>query len=238
MREIKFRASYNNSYREVYTLIPKRKYHKGWYLQNGYIKRLVANHPYCDKRGYVMEHRLFLEEFFNRFLKPTEVVHHLDGNRQNNIMSNLELFDGQDAHASGHLTGKRNPNGRFVASEPIFEEIKFRFLNDNNGLIEIKTLSQLIGKTYRRGQFKFRGRFTDLKDKNGKDIYEGDILQPKAYVKSSFFRLIVHFKDGMFILGEGNSSLIKKLLLGKDANNEFEIIGNIYENPELLKDKL
>lgn len=72
-------------------------------------------------------------------------------------------------------------------------------------------------------------QFTGLTDKNGKEIYEGDILRHD-------------FSPGrteVIICQEENIiALIMKLRNYKrmnDLNDRFEVIGNIYENPELLK---
>lgn len=67
-------------------------------------------------------------------------------------------------------------------------------------------------------------QFTGLKDKLGKEIYEGDIIQPEDSKKD-----VVIFSDGLFHRKhETTKTPIRNL-------GEIEVIGNIYENPELLK---
>jgi len=115
-------------------------------------------------------------------------------------------------------------------------EIKFRIKNnDNNWIIftpfhnginvndfKIETLSQYIEK----------------KDKNGKEIYDGDVVKlttnwisdiaPEREPTTSIEEVV--FKEGAFILGRGgflSNHFIK--------NGIIEVIGNIYDNPELLK---
>jgi len=64
-------------------------------------------------------------------------------------------------------------------------------------------------------------QFTGLKDKNGKDIYEGDIV--KGISKESFYEVIYRPEIGGFSTNIGLVGFI-----------ECEVIGNIYETPELL----
>jgi uncharacterized phage protein (TIGR01671 family) len=78
-------------------------------------------------------------------------------------------------------------------------------------------------------------QYTGLKDKNGKEIYEGDLLRelnhwPASYTtkKHGTVYLPVQFKDGGYFYGED------EVLSGHDTGH-LEVIGNIYENPELLK---
>ena len=76
-------------------------------------------------------------------------------------------------------------------------------------------------------------QFTGLKDKNGKEIYEGDIVDKK-------FKWKIVFRSGAFY-GKSDISinaprLLKNLIkLRKKALIPIEIIGNIHENKELLK---
>jgi len=75
-------------------------------------------------------------------------------------------------------------------------------------------------------------QFTNLKGKNGKEIYEGDV------VKGSGTPFEIIFQLGQFVGKDKKSSGWIDLGVFKDIYKAFtiwEIIGNIYENPELLK---
>lgn len=60
------------------------------------------NHPYPSDTNkgvkYILEHRLVMERHIGRYLEPTEVVHHIDGNPRNNDILNLKLYATQAEH--------------------------------------------------------------------------------------------------------------------------------------------
>jgi hypothetical protein len=87
----------------------------------GYRRILAKEHPYCDKDGYVLEHRLVMEDMINRLLLPGEVVHHRDQNRQNNAPKNLFLFPDKRTHMLFHM--HKNFKDSNITEEEFMSEV-------------------------------------------------------------------------------------------------------------------
>ncbi len=70
---------------------------------NGYILvRVGVEHHLSDVRGYAYEHRLVAEEKLGRELVPGEIVHHINGDKQDNRECNLKVITGNAEHFYEH----------------------------------------------------------------------------------------------------------------------------------------
>lgn len=122
-------------------------------------------------------------------------------------------------------------------------EIKFSFMwqhqETGRWLDKRYTLDEIIGgdpyddmsdsPLLRNFVHKYTREYTGLLDKNGKEIYEGDMIRDKHYYKP----VVIEWDNNGFWCNESDDTDVQGWILPIAENRE--IIGNIYENPELLE---
>lgn len=110
------------------------------------------------------------------------------------------------------------------------------FINDysDGGTASLQTTMDGLNDRYETMQF------TGLKDENGQEIYEGDIISSKPYLQQSQERIIaqVVFREDLARwdaegIGEWEGET-DHLYEANKSPHDTKVIGNIYENPELL----
>lgn len=111
-------------------LIPGLHTNKG-----GYREILSPNHPFAGKDGFMKEHRLVMEKHIGRYLKKEEVVHHINGIKNDNRIENLVLCASEKEHRKFHKFN--NPNNTETQRQcngckRILELKKENFYTSNN----------------------------------------------------------------------------------------------------------
>jgi uncharacterized phage protein (TIGR01671 family) len=120
--------------------------------------------------------------------------------------------------------GKRKDTGEWVYG--------YFTRNDESGRCYITTQSKTGGAYPWEVDPATVGQYTGINDKNGREIYEGDIVTG-LFNHTDIIGHIVYSSDATFFIK-------RKGLYGIGLNNAedwLEVVGNIYDNPELLEVK-
>lgn len=118
---------------------------------------------------------------------------------------------------------------------PTKREIKFRCFNTHANVMQswedMVNLNKMHLLANQKPSYQIM-QFTGLKDINGKDIYEGDIIKSTSF--GLVYKVDWDTSAATFLLQLLGAPIMD--YEGMDAfGDEIEVIGNIHENPELLK---
>jgi uncharacterized phage protein (TIGR01671 family) len=142
--------------------------------------------------------------------------------------------------------GKRLDNGEWVYGYYFIEE---RDIEDGIIWRDIPQIQQRYGDHFQYFDVDLAtvGQYTGLHDKNGREIYEGDIVRMHYFFENYHSFTLGAFEDeetivcklsitplGVYFENNNMTGYLCDYL--EDPSEELEVIGNIYENPELFGD--
>lgn len=106
---------------------------------------------------------------------------------------------------------------------------------DEKALIENKDNPNKILRGYAKYENIVLMQSTGMKDKNGAEIYEGDIVKPVSF--ASWIGVVKYSSENAaYILDDHNNEFIRgENVYLSQFNEGLEVKGNIYENPELME---
>jgi uncharacterized phage protein (TIGR01671 family) len=132
--------------------------------------------------------------------------------------------------------GKRLDNGEWITGHLLrYDDGRARIVPNNTDIFCFEKDESIIQTVAHRIAPETVGQYTGFVDKNGKKIFEGDIV---SICNSKTFFFIVYWNHAV------KSFILKSTVNGVNgidcnvlnSTQDIEVVGNIYDNPELIKD--
>lgn len=96
---------------------------KPWNYKGGHANHSAGYNTIVVNGKHVLEHRVIMEQHLGRNLEQWELVHHIDRNKKNNNISNLELQKGGKEHIRHHI--KNMVNNRIKSNrDRVYKEMR------------------------------------------------------------------------------------------------------------------
>lgn len=100
-------------------------------MEQGYVYIFVPDHPCATQTGYVLEHRLVMENHLCQYLSKYDEIHHINGNRADNRIENLICLS-REQHRKIEVTGRHHH------TEESKRRISIANSGENNGMSKKK----------------------------------------------------------------------------------------------------
>lgn len=124
--------------------------------------------------------------------------------------------------------GKRTDNCEWVYGNYCYAE-----LIDKSGYEDLIIEQPADGET-RRVIPETVGQYTGLTDKNGKKIFEGDIIKDHSFTIDDFSKVVYDTENAQFSLADCDE-ICDTMEEWERYREDYEIVGNVYDNPELVE---
>jgi len=121
--------------------------------------------------------------------------------------------------------------------------IKFRFWNPpGKAFVEQYKYSGYVDELFERDDMLIPSQYTDIKDCNGKEIWEGDIIEferPLTKKNSKKYTAIIYYEDAAYLIKTKDTEGTLTHSLLHDLSDsiytwKIKVIGNKFEHPKLL----
>lgn len=165
-------------------------------------------------------HRLIYEDYHKVTLLSWADIHHIDGDKKNNDISNLELLS-HGEHSRQHMIGDRNPmkseksrlklsnfrKGKQLSQESMYKKVRtFSSRHNPLGVFRVSKIRCPECK------YNFRFRYTYKKNKNVITISSVDLLKLKEKVIANGFDWIIVDEDKACVTAESVGLTLEDLL--------------------------
>lgn len=130
--------------------------------------------------------------------------------------------------------GKRLDNGEWITGHLLkYEDGRARIVPNNTDIFCFEKDESIIQTVAHRVDPKTVGQYTGFVDKNGKKIFEGDIV---SIYNSKAFLFAVEWNN-QYVLKCTSNGVSDNILNVIESPEDVEVVGNIYDNSELIKEQ-
>ena len=121
---------------------------------------------------------------------------------------------------------------KFRAWDTVSNEMFYDFVVSSSGVVMVDTDGGCV-----ETDSQVLMQHTGLKDKKGKEIYEGDIVSHEGTVSVPNSRFGQKYNETIEVKFEAERGGFIPLIYPFTSSEDIEVIGNIYQNKELLKEE-
>lgn len=130
--------------------------------------------------------------------------------------------------------GKRLDNGEWITGHLLkYEDGRARIVPNNTDIFCFEKDESIIQTVAHRVDPETVGQYTGFVDKNSKKIFEGDIV---SIYNSKAFLFAVEWNN-QYVLKCTSNGVSDNILNVIESSEDVEVVGNIYDNPEPIKER-